>query len=70
MFDVPAETPVTIPVVVPIVTAPVDVLQVPPVVASLNVTDLPTQTSPGPDIADGTGSTFIILEVVHPVPAV
>ena len=63
-------SPVTIPVVEPIVAAAVLLLlQVPPVVASLNVIVDPAQTLLEPEIAD-IGLTVIACIAVHPVVAV
>ena len=58
MVGVPAATPVTIPELVPIVASAMLLLvQVPPVVASVNVIDEPTQTAVEPAIDAGIGLT-------------
>ena len=68
MVGLPAETPVTTPVDEPTVASAVLLLlQVPPVVASLNVEELPAQTRPAPVIAAGVGLTVSPVHAMQPV---
>ena len=71
MFEVPAETPVTIPVVEPMVAIPGNAeLHEPPVEPSLKVVVAPAQTFATPVIADGNGlmvTTAIDLQPVERV---
>jgi len=68
MIAVPENTPNTDPVVAD--TLAIDVLlllQLPPVVASDNVVESPTQTDVLPVITAGTGFTVIGVALMHPV---
>lgn len=68
MVAVPAATPVTIPVLLPIVATLVEELvQIPPLVASVSVIVAPTQTSVGPPIAAGLGLTVTARTAKQPV---
>jgi hypothetical protein len=68
MTVAPVVTGVTVPVVDPMVaTAVVPLLQVPPDVRSIKVTEEPIQTLPGPIITDGNALTVTILTAGHPV---
>ena len=67
----PPETPVNTPVVVPIVAMPIALeLQVPPLVASLNVVDVPAQMLVVAVIAAGSGFTVIVVVTKHPAASV
>ena len=71
IIAVPALTPDATPLKEPIVaTAMLLLLHVPPIVASLSVVVLPTQTAVTPVIAAGSGLTVIIVVVRQPVPNV
>ena len=59
MLVVPAIRPVTTPVSEPTDTLAVLLLQVPPVVALVSVTDKPRQTVDGPEMELGMGLTVI-----------
>lgn len=64
----PADIPVIKPVDSPIFAIPgLKLLQVPPVVASLNIDVPPTQTEVMPVIADGTGKMVITTVAIQPV---
>ena len=64
--EVPALIPVATPVVLSIVATVVLVLlQVPPVVASLNVVVLPIHT-PGVPVIGARGLTVMVVVVAHP----
>ena len=68
MAAVPADTPVIIPVDKPAVAIPVlPLLQVPPVVASLNTVAAPTQTVAVPVMGEGNGLTVTVTVVLQPV---
>ena len=62
--------PVTKPSDDPIVTFPLLLLQVPPGVMSLKVTDAPTQAFSVPAIRAGSGSTVMGKVAVQPVESV
>jgi len=67
MIAVPADTPVTIPEV-PVVAMPAALLlQVPPLVASLNVVVEPEQIVTVPVMAAGKGLTVMPCMAVQPV---
>jgi hypothetical protein len=67
MFARPEYKPVTEPVEGFTVAAPeLDVLQVPPDVASVSVIDEPLHTEPGPEIAETPGVTVIAWLAVQP----
>jgi hypothetical protein len=53
MVAVPADTPDTTPLLFTVATPVLLLLQVPPVVALLNIVVLPTQTVDVPEIASG-----------------
>jgi hypothetical protein len=64
---VPPDTPVTEPEPEPIVATPgVPLIQVPPP-PSVNVTEDPTHTLPGPEIDDGNIFTVSIAVLIQPV---
>jgi len=63
IVTVPAETPVTVPPVLTVAVAELLLLQLPPVVASLSVVLLPSQTAIVPVIAFGNGSTVNVVVV-------
>jgi hypothetical protein len=66
MVAVPPLTAVTTPVLAPTVaTAPLLLLQVPPVVVELNVVELPTHTISVPVIAAGVAPTVNTIVVKH-----
>lgn len=68
MIAVPADTPVTIPEINPTVAIPVaPELQVPPVIASLNVVVVPIQIFVEPLIITGDGLTVIVVVIIQPV---
>jgi hypothetical protein len=74
MTDVPPVTPVTTPPPAPgpgvtIATVAGALLQVPPVIASLNVMLNPVHTLVSPDMGPGTFVTVTIVVFVHPVKA-
>lgn len=70
IFVLPAVRPVTTPDVMPIPAVPgLLLLQVPPVVASLNVVELPTHTEVIPVIEAGNGFTVIVV-VTEQLPVV
>jgi len=59
--QVPAETPVTTPVKEPTVAMEgVELLHVPPKVASINVVDVPTMVESVPPMAAGAGVTVTV----------
>ncbi len=65
MVAEPAATPVTTPVVLfTVAMAVFELLQLPPVVASVRVVVLPTQTLVVPPIAATVGNAFTVTEVV------
>ncbi len=68
----PAEIPVKVLVPLIVAGAVLLMLQVPPVVASLKVTELPIQMLTAPDgvIAAGAGLTVTTVVVKHVVPNV
>lgn len=66
----PAATPVTIPELLPTDIAEDGVLQVPPVVALLNVAVLPTQTDVVPVIVAGSALVVKMIVVRQPVGSV
>ena len=64
----PDETPVTTPVDETTVARPAErLLQVPPVVVSLNVVVAPTQTDDAPVIIDGNGLMVTVFVAKQPV---
>jgi len=66
--EVPEITPVTIPVLAPTVaTVVVPLVQVPPVVPSVNVMVVPAQNAVEPGMADGRGLTEIVPVALQPV---
>lgn len=68
MVDVPAATPVNTPLVEPIVpTAILLLLQLPPVIPSINVIVLPEHTVVGPVIGPGAGFTVTVVVTKQPV---
>ena len=68
MVGVPVATPVTTPVPETIVASVVlPLVQVPPVVGSLNVVVAPAQTLVVPVIADGKGLTVMVIFTAQPV---
>ena len=65
----PADTPVTTPVApITVATLVVPLVQVPPVVPSVNVIVDPTQNEAEAGIADGVVLTVITAVAVQPVP--
>ena len=60
----PAPTPVTSPVVVTVATEVLLLLQMPPVVASVNWVVLLTHTPDAPAMAATTGKGFTVTEVL------
>ena len=69
IVSAPAAMPETVPEPSNTVATPVLLLlHVPPVVPSLSETDEPAHTTVAPAIADGSGSTEMIFETVHPIP--
>lgn len=68
---VPGVRPAKIPVVAPIEPiAGAELLQVPPVVASVSNVVVPVQTANAPPIAAGNGLTVFRIVVKQPVPSV
>ena len=65
----PADTPVTIPVAPTVAIAPLLLLHVPPVVASLSGSVKPTVTVLPPDIGEGEGFTVTDKVPIQPVAA-
>ena len=67
----PGAVPQTTPVRLPIAATPeLLLLHVPPLVASVSVTQLPVQTLVGPAIADGNALTVTACVAIQPVPKV
>lgn len=70
MTEVPAIMPVTMPVVEPMSALVLLLLQVPPVVASVNVVVPPaSQTVAVPAMAAGAVFTVMVMVVVQPEPS-
>ena len=70
-MSIPATSPVRIPLAVPIIEITCEeLLHIPPVTESLNVTEWPEHTDGLPLILDGIIFTVIILEIIQPVPIV
>ena len=68
MLATPADTPQTMPVVLPAVATAVLLLaHVPPVVALVRVTQLPTHIVNVPVMAAGMGLTVMVVVVKQPV---
>ena len=67
MIAVPPDIPVTTPVAEPAVALVLPLLHVPPTVASIKVTVDPAHIADTPVIAEGTGFTVMVVEVVQPV---
>lgn len=68
MVSVPASTPVTTPVAgIMVAVAVLLLLQVPPALASLSVTDAPSHTPVAPVIVAGSGFTVTLAVAVQPV---
>ena len=71
MIAEPAVTPVTLPVLLrTVATAVLPLVQVPPVLTSVKVTEEPAHTVPIPLIPDGSEFTVTTPVILHPVPRV
>ena len=69
IFELPAETPDTVPVPEPMVATPVVALvHVPPVGVELNVVVLPAQTDAVPVIVVGRALTGTLAVALQPAP--
>ena len=64
MVDVPTDTGLTRPVAEMVAMAVFPEVQVPPVVASVNVIVPPLQTVPGPEIGDTAGRALTVIVFV------
>lgn len=63
----PTDSPATTPVEGPILSIAAVVLQTPPGIALVSVTDEPVHTEGGPEIAEGAAYTVNAFVAVHPV---
>jgi hypothetical protein len=71
MMAVPDDSPETKPEVEPTVATPVDPeLQMPPLVASLNIVSYPAQTEGIPDMSAGNALTVIVVVAAQPDPVI